>query len=84
MNCLKPFGFYNAYAIVAGPNMDAENISELEKFTNTLRAGFHHEFFERRDGYPRFVKQYGIEFENKSLAWSISWLIRQSRPARLM
>lgn len=63
---LKPFGFNNTYAITVRKVDASQNnwnkISDLEKYANTLIAGFTAEFAERPDGYPGIRRIYRLHF----------------------
>jgi osmoprotectant transport system permease protein len=63
---LEPFGFNNTYALAVRKKQARRNgwkkISDLRPVAGKLRAAFTAEFAERPDGYPGFVKAYGIRF----------------------
>ncbi len=59
-----PLGFDNSYALVVpGPvqeRLGLKRISDLGRHPE-LRIALSHEFFGRRDGWPRLVESYGLE-----------------------
>ena len=65
---MKPIGFNNAYIIAINKELAEKNkiktISDLEKISPTLNAGFTMEFTNRSDGYPGLNKAYKLNFKS--------------------
>ena len=63
---LPPLGFENTFAILMrreqAEALGIRKISDLARYSETLRAGFGPEFMNRADGYPGLVKAYGLDF----------------------
>ena len=65
---LPPMAFNNTYALAMKEELanesGIEDISDLEKIQNDLKAGFTLEFSDREDGYRGIQSEYGIEFKD--------------------
>ena len=61
-----PLGFANDFAILIRGDVarkyDLNTISDAVPYTKNWQAGFGQDFMSRADGYPGFVKAYGINF----------------------
>lgn len=61
----EPFGFNNSWAFAVSKDnplfSDVHMISDLAKVADQLRIGVVHEFLDRQDGYPDFLKHYQFE-----------------------
>jgi osmoprotectant transport system permease protein len=61
-----PLGFDNTFAILVRSDVAKSNhlvtISDAVRFAPTWRAGFGQDFVSREDGYPGFVRAYGLRF----------------------
>jgi osmoprotectant transport system substrate-binding protein/osmoprotectant transport system permease protein len=63
---LDPLGFNNTFAILVRGD-DArrralKTISDAARYAPQWRAGFGQDFMSRKDGYPGFVRAYGLKF----------------------
>ncbi|EFR30958.1 osmoprotectant ABC transporter substrate-binding protein [Eremococcus coleocola] len=63
------YGFNNTYTFLVTPEFAAENnlktVSDLEKISDTVRAGFDSQWLVREgDGYPGFKEEYGFAFDH--------------------
>jgi len=61
-----PLGFANDFAILIRGDVarkyNLKTISDAVPYTKNWQAGFGQDFMSRADGYPGFVKAYGINF----------------------
>ena len=68
----KPLGFNNTYALAVKDNHaklgDISKISELKNFEKTIKYASPHEYFERADGHPAFVKHYSLNFPDSNVS----------------
>ncbi len=68
LEMLKPMAYNNTYALAIPKALaDKEKIktiSDLKKWSGSLRAGFTLEFADREDGYRGIQKHYGITLAN--------------------
>jgi osmoprotectant transport system permease protein len=71
-----PLGFSNDFAIlVRGADARRSNlktISDAVPYAKNWRAGFGQDFMSRADGYPGFVKAYGLQFREPPLEMDLS------------
>jgi osmoprotectant transport system permease protein len=72
----QPLGFENTFAIlVRGPEarrLHLHTISEVVPQARKWRAGFGQDFMSRADGYPGFVKAYGLQFAEQPREMDLS------------
>jgi osmoprotectant transport system permease protein len=63
---LDPLGFNNTFAILVrgqdARRLNLRTISSVAPYAPLWRAGFGQEFMSRPDGYPGFVRTYGLNF----------------------
>jgi len=63
---LEPLGFNNTFAILVrgddAKRLQLSRISDAAKYAPGWRAGFGQDFMSRQDGYPGFVRTYGLKF----------------------
>jgi osmoprotectant transport system permease protein len=68
MELLEPMSYNNTYALAVPQTLaDREaltTMSDLQKMSGNIRAGFTLEFADRKDGYRGIQKLYGITFTN--------------------
>jgi osmoprotectant transport system permease protein len=61
-----PLGFDNTFAILIrgaeARRLHLKTISDAVPYARNWRAGFGQDFMSRADGYPGFVKAYGLQF----------------------
>jgi len=61
-----PLGFDNTFAILVrggeARRLQLKTISDAVPYARNWRAGFGQDFMSRADGYPGFVKAYGLKF----------------------
>ena len=61
-----PLGFDNTFAILVrgaeARRLHLKTISDAVPYARKWRAGFGQDFMSRADGYPGFVKAYGLQF----------------------
>jgi osmoprotectant transport system substrate-binding protein len=66
LDVMPPLGFNNSFAMVVrgadARRLKLQTISDIRPYAARWRAGFGYEFMERPDGYPGFVKAYGLRF----------------------
>lgn len=62
----EPLGFDNTFAILIrgadARRLNVKTISDAVAHARNWRAGFGQDFMSRADGYPGFVKAYGLKF----------------------
>jgi osmoprotectant transport system permease protein len=62
----EPLGFENTFAILVrgadARQLKLKTISDAVPFARKWRAGFGQDFMSRADGYPGFVRAYGLKF----------------------
>jgi osmoprotectant transport system permease protein len=62
----EPLGFDNTFAILVrgseSRRLKLKTISDAAPYARNWRAGFGQDFMSRADGYPGFVKAYGLKF----------------------
>jgi len=65
-----PLGFDNTFAILVrgedARRLNLKTISDAAKYSHEWRAGFGHDFMVRQDGYPGFLRTYGLQFASVS------------------
>jgi osmoprotectant transport system substrate-binding protein/osmoprotectant transport system permease protein len=63
---LEPLGFNNTFAILVrgevARRLQLKTISDAARYAPQWRAGFGQDFMSRQDGYPGFVRTYGLRF----------------------
>ena len=63
---LDPLGFNNTFAILVrgedARRLNLKTISDAARYASQWRAGFGQDFVSRKDGYPGFVRAYGLKF----------------------
>ncbi|MGH9765418.1 MAG: glycine betaine ABC transporter substrate-binding protein, partial [Blastocatellia bacterium] len=63
---LKPLGFNNTFAILIrgdiARRLHLKTISDIVPYASQWHAAFGQDFMSRKDGYPGFVKAYGLKF----------------------
>lgn len=71
-----PLGFANDFAILIRGDVarkyDLKTISDAVPFAKNWQAGFGQDFMSRADGYPGFVKAYGINFAKQPREMDLS------------
>ena len=62
----EPLGFDNTFAILVrgseSRRLQLKTISDAAPYARNWRAGFGQDFMSRADGYPGFVRTYGLKF----------------------
>jgi|SRR5215813_9530675 len=65
----QPLGFENTFAILVrgaeARRLNLKTISDAVPDARSWRAGFGQDFMSRADGYPGFVKAYGLQFREQ-------------------
>jgi len=71
-----PLGFDNTFAILVrgadARRLKLKTISEAAAHARNFRAGFGQDFMSRADGYPGFVKAYGLTFADQPREMDLS------------
>ena len=66
VNVSAPLGFSNDFAILVrgedARRLNLKKISDAATYARTWKPGFGQDFMSRADGYPGFVKAYGLQF----------------------
>ena len=72
----EPLGFDNTFAILVrgadARRFKLKTISEAVPYARNWRAGFGQDFMSRADGYPGFVKAYGLKFAEQPREMDLS------------
>ena len=72
----KPLGFDNTFAILVrgaeARRLKLKTISDAVPYARNWRAGFGQDFMSRADGYPGFVKAYGLKFADQPREMDLS------------
>ncbi len=72
----EPLGFENTFAILIrgadARRLQLKTISEAAPHAVNWRAGFGQDFMSRADGYPGFVKAYGLKFAEQPREMDLS------------
>ena len=72
----QPLGFDNTFAILVrgaeARRLHLETISDAGPHARGWRAGFGQDFMSRADGYPGFVKAYGLQFAEQPREMDLS------------
>lgn len=72
----EPLGFDNTFAILIrgaeARRLKLKTISEAAPYSPKWRAGFGQDFMSRADGYPGFVKAYGLRFAEQPREMDLS------------
>jgi glycine betaine/choline ABC-type transport system substrate-binding protein len=65
----EPLGFNNTFAIMIrkedARRLQVDTISEAARYAPEWRAGFGHEFMERKDGFRGLAALYGLRFREQ-------------------
>jgi osmoprotectant transport system permease protein len=74
----EPLGFDNTFAILVrkddAVNLDLKKVSDVARVSAQWRAGFGQDFMSRPDGYPGFVRTYGLKFrETREMDLSLTY-----------
>ena len=71
-----PLGFDNTFAILVrgaeARRLKLKTISDAVPYARNWRAGFGQDFMSRDDGYPGFVKAYGLKFADQPREMDLS------------
>ncbi len=77
---MKPLGFNNTFAILVrgadARRLNLKTISDAARYAPEWRAGFGQDFMSREDGYPGFVRTYGLKFRQQPLEMDLSLTYR--------
>ena len=72
----EPLGFDNTFAILVrgseARRLKLKTISDAAPYARAWRAGFGQDFMSRADGYPGFVKAYGLKFADQPREMDLS------------
>ncbi len=72
----EPLGFENTFAILVrgdeARRLGLKTISDAVPHARNWRAGFGQDFMSRADGYPGFVKAYGLKFADQPREMDLS------------
>ncbi|MGI9065249.1 MAG: glycine betaine ABC transporter substrate-binding protein [Pyrinomonadaceae bacterium] len=72
----EPLGFDNTFAILVrgadARRLELKTISAAVPYARTWRAGFGQDFMSRADGFPGFVKAYGLRFAEQPREMDLS------------
>ena len=72
----EPLGFDNTFAILVrgadARRLKLKTISDAVPYARNWRAGFGQDFMSRADGYPGFVKAYGLKFADQPREMDLS------------
>lgn len=72
----EPLGFDNTFAILVrgaeARRLGLKTISDAAPHARSWRAGFGQDFMSRADGYPGFVKAYGLKFADQPREMDLS------------
>jgi osmoprotectant transport system permease protein len=72
----EPLGFDNTFAILIrgaeARRLKLKTISDAVPYARNWRAGFGQDFMSRADGYPGFVKAYGLKFADQPREMDLS------------
>jgi osmoprotectant transport system permease protein len=72
----EPLGFDNTFAILVrgaeARRLNLKTISDARPHAVNWRAGFGQDFMSRADGYPGFVKAYGLKFREQPREMDLS------------
>ncbi|HEV7474766.1 MAG TPA: glycine betaine ABC transporter substrate-binding protein [Pyrinomonadaceae bacterium] len=72
----EPLGFDNTFAILIrgaeARRLKLKTISDAVPYAHNWRAGFGQDFMSRADGYPGFVKAYGLKFADQPREMDLS------------
>lgn len=72
----EPLGFDNTFAILVrgaeARRLKLKTISDAVPHARNWRAGFGQDFMSRADGYPGFVKAYGLQFAEQPREMDLS------------
>jgi glycine betaine/choline ABC-type transport system substrate-binding protein len=72
----EPLGFDNTFAILVrgaeARRLNLKTISAAVPYARSWRAGFGQDFMSRADGYPGFVKAYGLKFADQPREMDLS------------
>src|SRR6266850_7913630 len=72
----EPLGFENTFAILVrgadARRLKLKTISDAAPYARNWRAGFGQDFMSRADGYPGFVRAYGLKFAEQPREMDLS------------
>lgn len=72
----EPLGFENTFAILVrgsdARRLKLKTVSDAVPYARNWRAGFGQDFMSRADGYPGFVKAYGLKFADQPREMDLS------------
>jgi osmoprotectant transport system permease protein len=86
----EPLGFDNTFAILVrgadARQLALKTISDAAPHARNWRAGFGQDFMSRADGYPGFVKAYGLNFaqQPKEMDLSLTYIALTSKQVDLI
>lgn len=86
----EPLGFDNTFAILVrgadARQLGLRTISDAVPQARSWRAGFGQDFMSRADGYPGFVKAYGLKFaqQPKEMDLSLTYIALSSKQVDLI
>lgn len=86
----EPLGFDNTFAILVrgadARQLGLKSISDAVPHARNWRAGFGQDFMSRADGYPGFVKAYGLKFaqQPKEMDLSLTYIALSSKQVDLI
>jgi glycine betaine/choline ABC-type transport system substrate-binding protein len=74
----EPLGFNNTFAILIrkddAAKLDLKKVSDIARVSAQWRAGFGQDFMSRPDGYPGFIRTYGLKFrETREMDLSLTY-----------
>lgn len=80
LTVIQPFGFNNSFAMVMrgadARKLGISTLSEARPFAPQWTFGCGYEFLERPDGFPGFVRRYGLSFRDKPRVMDLGLLYR--------
>jgi osmoprotectant transport system permease protein len=86
----EPLGFDNTFAILVrgadARRLKLKTISDAVPYARNWRAGFGQDFMSRADGYPGFVKAYGLKFaeQPREMDLSLTYIALASKQVDLI
>jgi glycine betaine/choline ABC-type transport system substrate-binding protein len=86
----EPLGFDNTFAILVrgadAGELKLKTISDAAPYARNWQAGFGQDFMSRADGYPGFVKAYGLKFaaQPKEMDLSLTYIALASKQVDLI
>jgi osmoprotectant transport system substrate-binding protein len=80
LTVISPFGFNNSFAMVMrgadARKLGISKLSQTKAYSPQWTFGCGYEFLERPDGYPGFVRRYGLTFAAKPRVMDLGLLYR--------